>query len=166
MDWLAATRFSADVIASWWEGRPDDPDERLVRIDALYGAFRPVFPGLVDIAPPRLDELADPLLVDVRPWAERRISSIPGAIGLGELADRGVHPRRPVVTFCTMGIRSGYRAHRLARRGHRAVNLAGGLLAWVHHGGALVTPEEEPTTDLHVAARPFDLTPEGVRGLW
>jgi rhodanese-related sulfurtransferase len=76
------------------------------------------------------------MLLDVRTdgeWAEGRI---PGAVHIpmdqlmgriDEVADR-------VVCVCAVGARSGRVAEYLKAQGHQAVNLDGGLYAWVDAG--------------------------------
>jgi 5-methyltetrahydropteroyltriglutamate--homocysteine methyltransferase len=76
------------------------------------------------------------LLVDVRePW-EWEMVRIPGAalIPLGELLTRlaEVPKDRPVVVYCSVGQRSAEAVGWLRERGYpRAVNLAGGITAWI-----------------------------------
>lgn len=83
------------------------------------------------------------VLLDVREPAERTIVAIPGAlhVPLGEvladpsavahrLAGEGA-PRPDVVVHCRSGQRSAQAARALAEAGVGAVNLSGGVLAWV-----------------------------------
>lgn len=62
------------------------------------------------------------------------------------------------VVYCTVGYRSGRYAEALRRQGKDAYNLAGGILAWTHHGGALEEPGGAGSTRaVHVFARKWDL---------
>jgi len=80
-----------------------------------------------------------PLLVDIRTPAEVAQGAIPGAqhipmhllpVRVGEL------PRdRDVVLYCRSGARSYHACQYLAQHGFdNAVNLRGGIIAWVRHG--------------------------------
>lgn len=106
------------------------------------------------------------VLVDVRPEAERRISMIPGAIPLDELeADPARYAEATIVTYCTVGYRSGLVARELQDRGYEVLNLHGSLLSWTHAGGELI--DSEGTTDrVHVYGKRWDLAPEGYRTTW
>ncbi len=52
---------------------------------------------------------------------------------------------RLIVCVCRSGARSGRAAKFLIERGHDAVNLEGGMLAWSAEGEALVGDIDEPT---------------------
>ena len=106
------------------------------------------------------------VLVDVRTDAERRVSTLPGAITseefearLQELADR------TVVAYCTIGRRSSEYVRRMARRGVDMLNLEGSVLAWTHVGGQLVS-DGAPTRRLHVYGRRWNLAADGYQTIW
>jgi len=73
-------------------------------------------------------------LLDVREEWELGVASVPDVvhIPMGEVADRlGELDRgREVVVLCRSGRRSLQVANFLQQNGFRAVNLAGGILAW------------------------------------
>lgn len=124
-------------------------------LDQLYDAWALTAPGIptIDAATLMKDLNRDtpPLLIDVRDPHERAVSILPGAISLEDYeANRARHNGRPVVTYCTVGVRSGYVARRLAKEGVNATNFRGSILAWTHAGGPLVTPTGKPTDDVHV----------------
>jgi rhodanese-related sulfurtransferase len=76
-------------------------------------------------------------LLDVREAAEWRAGRIAGArwIPLGELPARLAElPAGRVIVVCRSGVRSDLAAEALRERGHDAVNLAGGMLAWLADG--------------------------------
>lgn len=76
-------------------------------------------------------------LLDVREAAEWRAGRIAGArwIPLGELPGRlDELPAGRVIVVCRSGVRSDLAAEALRERGHDAVNLAGGMLAWQAEG--------------------------------
>jgi rhodanese-related sulfurtransferase len=74
------------------------------------------------------------MLLDVREDWELGVASVPDVvhIPMGEVADRlGELDRgREVVVLCRSGRRSLQVANFLQQNGFRAVNLAGGILAW------------------------------------
>jgi rhodanese-related sulfurtransferase len=73
-------------------------------------------------------------LLDVREDWELGVASVPGIvhIPMGEVADRlgELERGREVVVLCRSGRRSLQVANFLQQNGFRAVNLAGGILAW------------------------------------
>jgi rhodanese-related sulfurtransferase len=119
----------------------------------------------VVLAPQLLQELSGaqpPLLLDVRDADERAVSVIPGALSeLGSIA-----PGTRVVVYCTVGLRSGISARELRTRGIDAVNLRGGILAWLAAGGTLVDPAGNPTRRVHVYGRRWNAVPEDVEAIW
>ena len=135
--------------------QPPNDAEAARRLQALYDTWALTTPGIPTIDAPELHEQLNngtaPVLVDTRePW-ERAVSTLPGAITLDRYeARREEFAGRPVVTYCTVGIRSGYVAKQLAEQGVNVRNLRGSILAWTHIGGELVTPTGEPTDDVHV----------------
>jgi rhodanese-related sulfurtransferase len=72
--------------------------------------------------------------LDVRQPEEFRAGHVPGAtlIPLNELAQRlGELPRdREIIVVCRSGSRSGAATRHLSSAGYRALNLAGGMIAW------------------------------------
>jgi len=73
-------------------------------------------------------------LLDVREDWELGVASVPDVlhIPMGEVADRlgEIDRDREVVVLCRSGRRSLQVANFLQQNGFRAVNLAGGILAW------------------------------------
>lgn len=73
-------------------------------------------------------------LLDVREEWELGVASVPGVlhIPMGEVADRmqEIDRARDVVVLCRSGRRSLEVAKFLQQNGFKAVNLAGGILAW------------------------------------
>jgi rhodanese-related sulfurtransferase len=73
-------------------------------------------------------------LLDVRESWELEIASVPGIVHMpmGEVADRldELNREQEVVVLCRSGRRSLEVARFLQQSGFRAVNLAGGILAW------------------------------------
>lgn len=145
---------------------PETDPQRLERIDQMYAAYRLAFPHVPGIRALQLRAQlragARPVLVDVRPRIERQIATLPGAITREQLeADEARYRDQQIVTFCTIGARSGRYAATLRRRGFDVRNLEGSLLAWTHAGGPLVDGAGQPTRRVHVYGRRWSLTADG-----
>jgi rhodanese-related sulfurtransferase len=151
-------------------GAGGDEQENLERIAEMYEGYHQEFPEVTAI---EADELAErlagtepPVLVDVRTDEEREVSIIPGAISRQEFETRrGELDGREVVTYCTIGYRSGLYADELRRQGWEVANLRGSILAWTHAGGELEAGGE-PTRRLHVYGRRWDLAADGFETVW
>jgi adenylyltransferase/sulfurtransferase len=83
----------------------------------------------------RLDKKDGLVLVDVREQDEAALCSIPGAklIPLGELGNRfgELDPKAEIAVHCRSGGRSARAVAFLKSKGYsKAVNVAGGILAW------------------------------------
>lgn len=125
---------------------------------------------------------ADPsafLLVDVRESREFAVSHLPGAVRLDPDASdaqalqliRAHRAGRPVLFYCSVGVRSSELAQRLqkqlAREGAHSANLAGGIFGWAKQGRALESANG-PTRRVHgydetwarLAPAPVVLDPE------
>jgi rhodanese-related sulfurtransferase len=133
------------------------------RIESLVQAIEPQVADVPVILAEQLRRAQpQPLLLDVRSKAEREVSVIPGAI-----FDAGSIPAGSrVVVYCTVGLRSGIAARKLRERGIDAVNLRGGILAWLAVGGELVDPTGQPTHAVHVYGRRWDAVPDNVQAVW
>ncbi len=89
------------------------------------------------------------ILVDVRQENEQKVSMIPAALTPKELAIRfrsGFPPGKRIVTYCTIGYRSGIYAEQLQAKGLPVENLEGGILGWTHVSGPLVTKDSTGKT--------------------
>jgi len=110
------------------------------------------------------------LMVDCRTGGERQVSTIsaPGSavIAAEELRQRAlefIQTYDKIVTFCTIGGRSGifckklvdeilevgYPADRADELRRKIINMLGGIAGWVHTGGGLVDGAGRPTHRLH-----------------
>jgi adenylyltransferase/sulfurtransferase len=82
----------------------------------------------------RRDAGEDLTLLDVREDWELGVASVPGVvhIPMGQIASRigELDPGKETVVICRSGRRSLEVAKYLQQNGLRAVNLAGGILAW------------------------------------
>ena len=90
------------------------------------------------------------VVVDVRSDAEVNVSVIPGAITKAQFEKNRVqYVNRLVIPYCTIGVRSGAYAKRLAKEGVKVKNYKGSILNWVDAGLPLVTLDGKPTNRVH-----------------
>jgi rhodanese-related sulfurtransferase len=106
------------------------------------------------------------LLVDCRTRAERKVSMIQGAISLNDLSldSTLLDKKRPVVTYCTVGYRSGIEARRiktLLGEEYQVFNLDG-ILSYTHalektvNAPPLVDSDQQPTKHVHTFSKQWD----------
>jgi sodium/bile acid cotransporter 7 len=105
---------------------------------------------------------APPILLDVRSDQERAVSVLAGAVSDADV----IAPGAEVVVYCTVGLRSGITARELRKRGVDALNLRGGILAWIADGGAVVDGNGAPTRRVHVYGRRWNVLPEDFEAVW
>ncbi len=134
---------------------PADDAGRIVALDRVYQRYDWTFPKVDEIdattLQTRLASDSPPVLVDVRREEERAVSIIPGAISVDEYtANADAYAGRQVVTYCTVGIRSGFEANRMRSEGVDVLNFKGSILAWTHIDGPLVRPTGQATRQVHV----------------
>lgn len=102
----------------------------------------------VDVAEAETRVGAGALLLDVRTPEEWAAGHAPQAVHLplDELAARHAElpADREIVVICRSGNRSGIATEALLGGGYRAVNLAGGMLAWVSAGRPCVDAQGRP----------------------
>jgi rhodanese-related sulfurtransferase len=107
----------------------------------MYGVPTVAVTGVPDPLP---DGLA---VLDVRETVEWQHGHIDGAlhIPMGELQGRLAElPEGQTLVVCKVGARSARVVDWLARQGHEAVNLAGGMLDWEAAGRAMVSETGGP----------------------
>jgi rhodanese-related sulfurtransferase/Asp/Glu/hydantoin racemase len=89
---------------------------------------------------------ARPVLVDVRAPSEQAVSTLPGALCVTPEDDaidvaRRAGAGRPIVVYCSVGVRSARLARALAAAGTASVfNLRGGIFDWANRGLPLAGP--------------------------
>ena len=108
----------------------------------------------------------DLVLVDVREPQEQEISMLPGAITSQDFdQNRLAYHGKTVVTYCTIGHRSGLYAQKLFATGCDVLNLKGAILSWTHAGGELVDADG-PTKRVHVYNPKANLIAQGYEPVW
>lgn len=141
--------------------------QKLERIESMYQGYRKLgFAKVPEIEPGAVDELNDPVFVDVRPIEERQVSMIPGAIDKETFeAHADEYKERPVVTYCTIGARSGLYAKKLQDDGYDVHNLKGSLLLWSFAGKPL-QDEHGSTQRIHTYGRRWALLAPGYEAVY
>ena len=125
----------------WATGIPAGPDEVAGAGDAAGGASvsRPSIDvvGLKALLDAGVLDGEGGVLLDVREQGEREIAALPGGAWLPVAQVRagggpaGLAPDARVYVYCKTGVRSGEAVDLLRGRGVDAVNVEGGILAWV-----------------------------------
>ena len=90
------------------------------------------------------------LIVDVRDKVETDVSTIPGAITVAEFEQtQQDHQGKKIITYCTVGYRSGIYAQKLRAIGWNAWNYQGSILDWCNNQLPVVTPSGRDTNRVH-----------------
>lgn len=139
--------------------------EKRAKINSLYAEYRKAFEAVPDMTAEELVAKrieGDFVLVDVRTPAEMAVSMLPGALSREAFeANKTAYKDRPVVTYCTIGARSGAYARTLLAEGYAVSNLAGSVLAWTFTGESLVDSHGDSTRKVHVYGAKWDLLASG-----
>ncbi|MBA3608196.1 MAG: rhodanese-like domain-containing protein [Chthoniobacterales bacterium] len=96
-----------------------------------------------------------PVLLDVRTPVEFEVSHLKGARQVDPKAEaqsaaKGLPKDAPIVTYCSVGYRSGEMAERLRAAGYtRVQNLEGSIFQWANERRPLVRGEGERVTRVH-----------------
>ena len=138
----------------------------LARFEATVAARYPGTPSLQASEFLGRGDRDDFVVLDVRSPAERAVSRIPGAIDTSALPAAASLAGRPLLVYCTIGMRSAQATTALRSRGYEAFNLAGGVLAWAQAGQDFVDAEGLPTRKVHVYGTLWNHLPPGYQGVW
>ena len=162
--WRAVALATATAWSMGCAGAASITDaEKLERVEEMISEVAERFPDVEHVTVETVVRLLDKdsvVLVDVREPRERAVSMIAGAIPVEEFErDPARFADVAVVAYCTIGHRSSEYARRLARSGHRVLNLSGSILAWTHAGAPLVS-NGQPSLRVHVYGPEWDLAPE------
>jgi rhodanese-related sulfurtransferase len=148
---------------------PKTDDAKRRRLESMYQSSRRHFPEVPEVTVEELRALQrenNIVLVDVRAAEEQQVSMIPGAVAAQQFeASQDEYKDATVVTYCTIGHRSGLYAKNLQARGWKVLNLKGAVLAWTHAGGELENTEGQ-TRRVHVCTRHCNLAAEGYEAIW
>jgi len=95
------------------------------------------------------------LIIDTREESEFNVSHIYGATNVGyQKFDinsffKSVPKGKKIVTYCSVGYRSGVIADQLMRNGYDVYNLWGGIFEWVNQGNDIYSNESRKTKQIH-----------------
>ncbi len=160
--WASLAPASAQTAA--------DEAGRRARIESMVREIRADYPDVATITVSALRDLQESntiVLIDVRTDREREVSVLPGAISQRQFeAHIDKFAGRPVIAYCTIGVRSSSYARAMAERGVEVLNLEGSLLAWTHLGGKLRTADGAETRRVHVYGRRWNLVAQGYEAVW
>lgn len=111
-------------------------------------------------------EQDDLVIVDVRQPEEQEISMLPHAITSQQYEQNpSAYQGKTIVTYCTIGHRSGLYAQKLHAAGCDVLNLKGAVLSWTHAGGQFIDANG-PTKRVHVNNPKANLVAEGYEPIW
>lgn len=149
---------------------PATDNTRLEQIETMYAEYREDFPDVKEISPQGVADRQKSgglVLVDVRTQEEQAVSMLPGAITAEAFAAaEETYRDKAVITYCTIGARSGVYADELRQKGFDVCNLKGSLLAWTHAGLPLKDAAGQDTKRVHVYGKTWDLAAEGYEAVW
>lgn len=166
---------NASCRESTSEGTSPSDSARLQQIEAEYEEYRAKeFPDVSEVSADQLQKwlprlrAGELLLVDQRTAAEQAVSRIPHALTVAEYERLGAEERKkkPVITYCTIGLRSGKYARQLKAKGIHVMNLRGSILSWTHVGGELVDSQQRPTRRVHVYGKRWNWVASGYEAVW
>lgn len=101
------------------------------------------------------------IILDTRKKAEYEVSHLPGAIWVGEKLDLelidDISIEKPIVVYCSVGIRSEDYGEELLKAGFENVyNLYGSIFSWKDAGYNVVDPEGHDTDQVHVFSKAWE----------
>ena len=113
------------------------------------------------------------VLIDTRQPYEQEVSMIPGAYTPLQFAKKYNTPasleKKKIVTYCTIGYRSGEYAGELIAHKIKVFNLEGGILSWSHNNGPLVTIEKgrkRPSKKVHIYDKEWNYLHSDYIAIW
>jgi rhodanese-related sulfurtransferase len=154
-------------------GKQETNSERCRRLNRFYQGRYPDVPALGSRDFVRTYDANSTVLVDVRTVPERNVSKLEGAVSLQEFEERAssLSPETKVVTYCTIGYRSGMEARRLQDRYalEGRISSLDGIVAYTHALANEEKKEEAPkvvnrmgseTSVVHTFGRRWDCVHE------
>ncbi len=151
----AIMMLTVGAMAALADSQPSDAVAE--RLEKKMAEVRHEFSDVEHVSTSALSEtLEDTLVIDVRKAEEFAVSRIPGAVHAPDaeslLEVAGTAGDRPIVVYCSLGVRSSIAVRELESAGYESVfNLDGSLFLWANEGRPLVNDAGE--TD---KAHPFN----------
>ena len=151
----------------WAEDVSKEDFEKLQIVYAMYDEFKDEFKSVETIAADELKKIKTKItFVDVREKAEQAISMIPNAISKDEFEkNKDKYKDSLIVTYCTIGYRSGVYAEKISKEGFNVRNLKGSLLAWLLSGESIQKNGKETLT-VHVYGKKWNILPTKYKAIW
>ncbi len=141
--------------------RPEDDAENLKKIHLMFEHYQSEFKSVKNIVPKEAIAIKEAIYVDVREEKERKVSQIKNAITKKVLLENlDDYKDKKIISYCTIGYRSGRFTKKLMDKGLKAYNLRGGLLLW-SHANYQVYLNDKVTNRIHVYDSPWDLVKSG-----
>ena len=89
------------------------------------------------------------------------VSMLPKAISKEEFIDNmNLYKNKKIISYCTIGYRSGLFAQKMEKDGIKVYNLSAGILGWTHEGGK-VYDSRGIVQRIHVYGKNWDYAPNG-----
>ncbi len=154
---LAAALAAAPPAAVDWAQKDRELRKRNDEVNVKTGA-RQISPADLQERLKRGERL---VILDVREPEEMAVSALPGArpaplAEVGTMPLNGIPADATVVTYCTVGYRSGKAAVALERRlGRPVYNLDGGIIGWFNGGGQVKDPSGKPVDRINSWGEPW-----------
>ncbi|MEE8367581.1 MAG: rhodanese-like domain-containing protein [Thermoanaerobaculia bacterium] len=167
LSFLAIATGCADFKEVDVQNLSDDAKQQMIARG--YSRSKRLFPEVQEISAYELKERLEQdelVVVDVRSPAERAVSMIKGAISSTEFEqNRAQYENVTVVTYCSIGHRSGLYAKKLHEEGFEVLNLVGSVLSWSHVAGDFVDAHG-PTKRVHVGGPNSNFVASGYDPTW
>ncbi len=146
-------------------------ESRWQKIEAMFDEYKNNhFPKVPSFTVEELKNKMDDrnlVIVDVRSPEERAVSFIPTSIPKEEFEkNKGKYGDANIITYFTIGYRSGLYAKKLREGKINARNLKGGVLAWAHHRNYFTDKEGRTKKQIHVYGKDWALVPEEYEAVW
>lgn len=153
--------------------------DHLAHTQKLQQRVEGMFPELQHLSYDRFQEITataseaageGPLLIDVREREEHETGTLPGGTILEEaknlISQQPTDVKRPIICFCTIGLRSAAEARRLMNNGHTVYNYS--VMTHLVQGGSLVKPDGQPWDEtVHTYAQNYaGAFPAQYKAIW
>lgn len=144
-----------------------EDQEKLKKVYTMYDEFKDEFKSIETIAAEELKKINSKVtIIDVREKVEQEVSMIPHAITKEEFEkNKEKYKDNLVVTYCTIGYRSGLYAEKLSKEGFKVKNLKGSLLAWLL-SGETVQKDGKDVLTVHVYGKKWNIVPTKYKAIW
>ena len=133
-------------------------------LKAMINKIKEQFKDVPHLTVKEAKALKSPIILDARNPNEINVSNIPGSSKI--LSAKELDMKRPILVYCTIGYRSSIQTQKLIKKGFKAHNLEGGILAWAHAGGNLIDAQGEKTKKVHTYGSMWNLLPDGYQGVY